>query len=679
MDETGEEDSRGCGNVEEKSVKGDQMGNILHGTNVSGIPNPATNISISKKSTKIYEDVSKSVSGGTPKAPDTSDISILIPDDAVSDVARAISELKTTSDDTLRPTDITNEDKIIPNHTKETRTILDTKEARPICDNANGAKALSGDMNGPRAVSGNTHASFGSIPTSNSIHGPSALNTEEPLTIQDGPNQSISGSRAIFDFPRAHPTALQAALHLLNSRKLGIDSFYSLHPLSSPKPLYISEVIPQEINPEFQVMDLSGLSCLMKRSGVCFKLWGRRHGAWANVLTLNLDLNRLVRTCESFGKMTDPNTVIFQLSDGLYVLPDSPYAISDPSEASHSIFGRNYSIVRDSCSFDAIMKMGNLQQFIRDVQISKWDQISQIDARLNGEEMIQANTLENSARKVALLKKLVDEEKIRVYGLSETIERARNNIETSRQKFSVRSTIKLNEAKQILAQEREEFGGLLANHHQINEAVPLERSERIAALLRVYPIKKGPEDHRLFNLLVPPDFVKTVVAPFLEMEHVQPSNPHIGVTMGEVDAVLGYIVQILLEIEAVTLIPLRYPLRYMGSKSVVSDPVAAALFPLWFKDSSGGGVAWLKFCRGIFLLYSDIRQVIYALQLPEKDSTDLLGMVKGICDVLRRKDVLGDGDFRISADPRPSVPPSMFAHLVSSSSWGLRLKTYGVE
>ncbi|KAH8923856.1 hypothetical protein BT69DRAFT_1349839 [Atractiella rhizophila] len=86
---------------------------------------------------------------------------------------------------------------------------------------------------------------------------------------------------------------------------------------------------------------------------------------------------------------------------------------------------------------------------------------------------------------------------------------------------------------------------------------------------------------------------------------------------------LGYVAQLTLLLSTYLGVPIHYPLKPMGSRSLVMDPISSLKGQRWF-PLYGKGVDRYRFDYAVFLLNKDVEQLLYSQKLQVKDLRNTL-------------------------------------------------------
>ncbi|KAM3505468.1 hypothetical protein MY11210_007965 [Beauveria gryllotalpidicola] len=178
--------------------------------------------------------------------------------------------------------------------------------------------------------------------------------------------------RASLSNAPSSPASRQKKLEDLADETVG-DVFFSLHDPASPdEPVYISEVGQRSANFDFRFFDLSTSHPSISRScRVLVRIWTRRpkQSAWTFLLEELIDLRRLHFISTTLNREYRPNALIFHLEDGVYSL-DFPDSVSEPRQQPQPI---------TTSSYNALMKLANLESSLRDAEETRRVVVQQIN------------------------------------------------------------------------------------------------------------------------------------------------------------------------------------------------------------------------------------------------------------------------------------------------------------
>ncbi|KAI5811113.1 UV radiation resistance protein and autophagy-related subunit 14-domain-containing protein [Peziza echinospora] len=396
------------------------------------------------------------------------------------------------------------------------------------------------------------------------------------------------------------------------------DTFFTLHHASvGEEPLYISEIIKKSANPTFCPFDLleSG-PAISWLDSVIVKVWVNSSDGDKFKLLLELDISlfslQFIGTAiENFRQPLPQNCVIFSLTDGVYTtLTDAPLGARSNSASRYKI--QSHEELKDTSSYDSLMKLKNLEECIWDAQITR-DKLSRsietilerekpnIDAiRLVGkakDDLQRAQTylsleksrFENVVRQRDQLQESLDARKDAV---AKGIEQRKNT-----EKHLVEAKIKLVECKEMLKSTAEGITG--------------QQRRVITELQKIYPIEPIPEKTLAFT-------IRGLHLPNTEFEDQNEET---------IAAALGYTAHLVYLLSFYLRVYLRYPVQPMGSNSFIRDPISviqgSRMFPLWPK----GQVSY-RFEYAVFLLNKNIEMLLSSQSIVVMDLRSTLPNLK---------------------------------------------------
>ncbi|EWC48184.1 hypothetical protein DRE_02288 [Drechslerella stenobrocha 248] len=382
-----------------------------------------------------------------------------------------------------------------------------------------------------------------------------------------------------------------------------VDSFFTLHHESVGEyPFYISEVVPMSINPTFQSFELAECGPAITRlDSVIVRVWARKdpRASYSLMMDLNLGLsylNFIGRSLEDC-KFTFPNNcVIFVLSDGCYTI----FSDLDPKLIKN--FGGPRSKIRamvpreavETCSFDAILKMRNLEDCIYDAKETQAILEGQMDSTAvsKAEYLSHVRTLDEENLELKDARKAIVRE-------TKRLDTLRKHRDALKQSISGRkAAIDAGVENRAVAKKHLHNAKLLL-HHSIAEtnataaSIVSRRRTILDDLAKIYPIDHIPEQPLNFTIC-----------------HLHlPNGPPEGHNEDVIAAALGYIAHLVYILSFYLSVYLRYPVIPKGSSSMVQDPISviqgSRFFPLWAK-----GVPYFRFEYAIFLLNKNIEQLM---------------------------------------------------------------------
>lgn len=376
------------------------------------------------------------------------------------------------------------------------------------------------------------------------------------------------------------------------------ECFYTINNfLNIDRPYYISRLFPYytEIADELELHVFSKsatINLFAKNSSKGWKLLKQFHTKLSLLLNLgdNLDL------IESKLRYLN-NLLLLKLSDDCYyILPNENISYETIKFLKTNYMERmmdkfdNFQFKQRSCSYDQIMSINNYSRCIHDLLHSKLFLNDKITQELKKEKSLHKImdaqvTLSTSASHLngVLESKISDNYQLknRIIQLKKEKENLKAHI--MRLKYppqSNNSELNFNVANETLTLQTENL--------KLLNLINLEKS-RIASLIQyIFPVKEvhGKHDFSLFNTCFPSSLIPrtrsleesehntiipiSIVSSTIIQRLTQISRPH----SERLNCLIGYIALIVLTIADIFNIPLRYPIRELGSNSYINDPIS---------------------------------------------------------------------------------------------------------
>jgi hypothetical protein len=194
---------------------------------------------------------------------------------------------------------------------------------------------------------------------------------------------------------------------------------------------------------------------------------------------------------------------------------------------------------------------------------------------------------------------------------------------------------RLGEARQLLRKRRMDLEQSRYEFQQDDEvfrSIRLSTSQRRAALVAdlstIFPVDLVDASNVLFSICGLP----LPNGDFEAQQNVQRTQ---GLYFDDdhISSALGYVAQAVQLLAAYLRIPLYYPVRCMGSRSLVQDPISQMkgpkIFPLYAR-----GIDKYRFEYAVFLLNKDIEQIMLEYHLGVVDLTQTLPNLKNLYLIL---------------------------------------------
>ncbi|KAL4901639.1 hypothetical protein BDW74DRAFT_159852 [Aspergillus multicolor] len=398
------------------------------------------------------------------------------------------------------------------------------------------------------------------------------------------------------------------------------NTWFSIHCDGIDEPVYVSEVVEDAMNPNFRAFDLNFCGPLISRlDHLTLRLWVKTATMDDYMVLLELQLHLqslqfLGRTLDSFHQPLPVNSVLFHFPDGVYTnLTDIPPVwtlLPTPSSKSSDTFV-------STSSYDALMRLANLDECIQDALITRERLESQINSILEKNQHAVHTTSEASRAKdkLTLTRNAASSERKQLRSANkrkeELIASIRSRKEAmecgTRNREAVRSHLpdartKLGSSMKLLDQNTEESKG------QIRRI-----SEDILNIYPIEPIRDKPLTFTIAGIALP-------------------NSNFTDVDRDAVAAALGYTAHLVYLLSFYLSIPVPYPITPYLSNSLIHDPVSTSLpqrtYPLHPVNVQ------YRFEYGVFLLNKDIEFLLNKQGLRVLDIRHTLPNLKYLLYVL---------------------------------------------
>lgn len=444
------------------------------------------------------------------------------------------------------------------------------------------------------------------------------------MSSGDRPRIGKMRRRSTLYWSGASPGVRQKKMETFTSARV-VDSWFSLHHHISPDPIYVSEEIEDAMNPTFRAFDLNGLGPELSRSDkVTVKLWAKSSGSERYLLVLTLDLS--LRSLQYIGKTLDnfhhplpANCVLFHMSDGIYTsftdLPpiEHPIALLESGQARNTSVGEQF-----TASFDALMRLANLDECIQDALTTREEIESQMNAILK-EKHTDVEAQRDVARAEDTLHQMVR---------TATAQRRQLRNE-QKAKDDMRKSLDARRSAMSVAREEQER--TIPRLSQLEDAIHATTShltkisERSAGQIRrvcedlqtILPIESIPNRPLQFS-------IRGLPLPNSKFDDIDDRDI--------VAAALGFTCHLVSLLSQYLSVPLPYPIQHLASTSLIEDPISVGLpqriYPLYPINVS------YRFEYAVFLLNKDIEFLMNRYNLRMLDIRHTLPNLKYLVYVL---------------------------------------------
>ncbi|KIW00287.1 uncharacterized protein PV09_08177 [Verruconis gallopava] len=422
------------------------------------------------------------------------------------------------------------------------------------------------------------------------------------------------------------------------------DVFFSLHVPDhhrhdggvkpEDEPVYISEVVPRTMNPDFRFFDLNEAAgpAVSRGEDLVVKVWARNTGGggagggdYQFLLEMHVNLRSLQfigKSIEGFTQPLPQNCVLFHMKDGVYTSFLDNFT-GGPSSSMVAPPPRTLSMtqVLPSSSYDALMRLGTLDECIQDALATRARLEREINAILDRSteatrEMhqvgVRMNALEHTNEAVHLERRRLAAAKRRRDELRSRLAQRRDSIQAG---YSAMRT----DGEKDLASLAKETAVRTDELSAVAEETLGQRRRICEDLQRIYPITPLPHKTLHFAIASLP----------------LPNSPFADTSVAEAEATaaaLGHVALLVDHLQYYLSTPLPYPVTVRGSTSTILDPISevaggagkdSRVYPLF-----GGRGPRFRFEFGVFLLNKNVERLSERLGLRVLDLRQTLPNLK---------------------------------------------------
>ncbi|KAJ5101930.1 hypothetical protein NUU61_004152 [Penicillium alfredii] len=458
-----------------------------------------------------------------------------------------------------------------------------------------------------------------------SLHPSRSFTDLKSRTSQDSPAETqpevrSSRRRSTLPWSDPNPRTRQIRLEDITSSRMA-DTWFSLHCEDVDVPVYVSEVVDNATNPSFRSFDMNLCGSRISRlDSLTLKLWAKTVAMPEYVLLVELQLHLrslqfLGKTLESFHQPLPANSILFHFPDGVYTnLTDLP-PVETPLSGSSQRATDGTAL--PTSSYDALMRLANLDECIQDALATREKLEMQISAILEKNERALA-TLGNAAQaqdRLSYTRQAVTAERRQARAAMKRKEELIASIKARKEAMSQGRHVQ-DKARSHLpdAQEKLVSSEQLLTHNADEAKGQIRRISE--DLLAIYPIEPIPDKPLAF----------TIAGLAL------PNSSFDDVDREAVAAALGYTSHLVYLLSFYLSVTLPYPVNPHLSTSLIQDPVSASLpqrtYPLHPVNVQ------YRFEYGVFLLNKNIEFLLGKLGLRVLDIRHTLPNLKYLLYVL---------------------------------------------
>ncbi|KAJ8066431.1 hypothetical protein OCU04_005492 [Sclerotinia nivalis] len=384
--------------------------------------------------------------------------------------------------------------------------------------------------------------------------------------------------RSSSNWVGASPAIRQKKLEDVRDSRMA-DSFFTLHCAGQDDPIYISEVVEKAMNPTFRSFDLSSFGPATTRlDTVTVKIWVKRQDF---VPLIEEEVN--LQSLQFLGRLENhpfpSNSIIFQLADGIYTID----LTSKPPRPRPSI-------ALPTSSYNALMRLSNLDESIQDALATREELTSQINIILTDNTSpstslpLAQESFTLAKRYVSTSRKLLHQSQHRQSELKASISSRRAAISSG---YTVQSAAEFD-----VQNAQEHLNNSRALLTKTNSLIRGQRRRICEELIQIYPIE--PTSHPLLFTIC------GLPLPNTTDDDTSSADEDV------IAAALGYVAQLVDHLQYYLGVPLLYPITPQASRSLISDAISLMqdrqrVFPLYPQS-----VIRFRFDWGVFLLNKNI-------------------------------------------------------------------------
>eukprot|EP01137_Pigoraptor_chileana_P034808 Opistho-2@27904 len=409
--------------------------------------------------------------------------------------------------------------------------------------------------------------------------------------------------------------------------------YYSLHDDPGSTAFYVSETVSATVNPAWRPFDLSLVSSAHTRalSQFVVRVFAEPsppneksascHPAHRLLVEWNVDLYGLEYYGQDISDLGDvtgastpsptpassssapatpggvggfpPNTLLFELMDGLYGPPQSSVEFAVTSieqEIKASMIKVERIRVKRMYGLDMVERIIDRERRLHSCSENMAAARRRIHESLRSPEKLEAPVLEEANLRLKYLRdEIVEQTALKEKDVSQRDSLATNIVERRHALDAL--SLNLAEAARALGVWHHDLAMKRDVLRKTHTLLMLRRSQLISQLNAMYPIDMANKQSNVYmicNLRLP-------------------NSDYSGHDEELIATALGHVCHLVFLIAKFIELPLRFPLVPMSSRSFVSDPISLppSVFPLYSK-----GADRMRFDNGVFLLNKNIEQLL---------------------------------------------------------------------
>ena len=378
-----------------------------------------------------------------------------------------------------------------------------------------------------------------------------------------------------------------------------VDTFFSLHCPGIEEPVYISEVVDRAMNPNFRFFQLLTSGPAVTRQDECtVNVWAKTESAAEYSLLVDIGVH--LRSLQYIGKSLDncrhplpENCIIFHMIDGIYTsFTDLPS--DDPPPNYGLLKSDGKSGVRSTSSYDALMRLANLDDCIQDALTTRVALKAQMNSILQEHEFAFKTFDERSQAEEALAstQRSAGAESKQLRQAMRRRDELREGLRARREAIKYGRISQDRTSSHLTAAK-----GKIPECHTVHGKYLDDTAGQIRRICedicRIYPIEPIPDKNFAFTICGLP----------------LPSSKSLENTdANTVAAAIGYAAHIIYLLSFYLSMPIPYPVKYYSSRSVINDPISSKMAVRTYPLYPTG--AQFKFDYGVFLLNQNIQYMM---------------------------------------------------------------------
>ena len=328
--------------------------------------------------------------------------------------------------------------------------------------------------------------------------------------------------------------------------------FFTLHVEGEAEPAYISEVKDKSAHFNFQFFDLDDSGPTISRSCmVIVRLWAKRPKSetWIYLLEELVDLRMLNFIGTLLDRRFPPNALIFHLEDGVYSL-DFPNRIGEPKQSPSLL----------TSSYNALMKLANLESSIEDALSTRNKIVSQINHIIESSEIVPTEVAEEE---LTLARKYVVAQERTNTATEKHRDQLKSRLETRRAAMKEARLLQT-KAEEDIANNRDQLQNSETAVTSAERDIHGQRRRICSELNDMFPITPIPNapalSFEICNIPIP--------------NSVYDASTARAINEDVLSAGLGLVTLLVYNLQFYLSHPLPYPLTPYGSRSYATDSIS---------------------------------------------------------------------------------------------------------